>query len=129
MANKYLDKIELEPGVTWDRKKKVLTATSAKKQEMVDKRIHSVSLLTAGPYAALGGFIGYHGGRVRLHRLGKLAEPLGAAIGAGVAGGGMYGLFRAGSNSPLERRSYVENAMSDLEQKHERTIDRIEGWD
>jgi hypothetical protein len=145
--NKYLVKIaekhELEPGVTYNTDRHLISISPDKRRE-IDNHHKNVNGLVGGlPYGILSGLIGIgYGGRLANRNAIKhpnmsmpvkllnksLPGVVGATAAAGV-GGALYGLHRAIAGTPEELQKARESAMIKLEKKYEKTIHKIHGWD
>ena len=177
--NKYLDKVELEPGVYWNSKKKVVEPSREKYNEAINSDQTQAKLISSAvvkaPIGAWGGAIGGAtlGNKMRASVKGR-AEDLAAERAAeaefhknnpprvtrnltftrtasglphdeypsnirkakylkrgaiiGAIAGGVLG-YPIHSFSPAENMESKNRYLDKMEKKHEKAIDKIEGWD
>ncbi len=177
--NKYLEKIELEPGVYWNSKKKVVEPSREKYNEVIDSDQTQAKLISSAvvkaPLGMWGGAIGgaMLDNKMRESAKGKAedlaAERAGEAIFhkknppmdiagikiphyypglphnelpssirkakylkrgavAGAIAGGVLG-YPLYSFSPEMNTESKNRYLDKMEKKHEKAIDKIEGWD
>lgn len=140
--NKYLIKIAqlhpLEEGVNWDDKKKEVVISSSKATQHFEhkRNVHgAIGALSMSPYGAMIGFGSADivrrktppGSLLHLHP--KTTRIGGAVLGAGLSAAGGFALYKGIARKSINKKEAKDEFQSKMESKHQRLIDRIEGWE